>query len=669
MQKGKERASSPYTYTRRNLPDSNPATDHPFGMPASAEFDIDENRYVDEIKKQPNTEKPDGSDWFVHKTDEHQQGAIANFNNNVERNAGTAYIIKMIKMLSATDPEFFNEVSSQDFTPPSFGQDQFHASARKAEEDFKNFQKHVKCAQKMREVVKHGKCAMGMLNEYVIGNVVGSGSTSEVCLAYNKSNKGILAAKFVSKSKLTTNEFFHRELGIMKMLDHKHVVCLHDIHENHEHVVLFHDYCDIGTLAAHMNSGPMPDHHAKMLFVQMAEGVQYLHETIGVAHRDIKPQKILLSSRTTDVGKIHVRIGGFDVACESKVGEVHKFWVGTINYMAPELAERKHYYAFPVDVWALGVTLYQMLTGVMPFDGRTTQEIMTKILNARIQYPDSISHNAKELLRMMLRKDDRVTIGQVKASFWCCTTEVHVMKPTTPAVAFIPQGHMIVNEGTNRSMAVREASGRRYVVQEGTGGVQEVPGRRYVLPEGTGNTVILPRSQPVATTPAQAQRVIQQPQPITEIPIRKWTLDPKQFLQDMLPQQPVVTAPRQYVSQSTAMTSDAIAAHNRQLLPNGTLLVQNQLPQMTQTDFVARGLLGGMHVVQAGPHPFPPDMRGAPMMVQPAPGDRHVHFAPNQQMTNGARTTYVAGPDGRPVPVVRQLPTQQAFAPAMSGTV
>jgi serine/threonine protein kinase len=109
------------------------------------------------------------------------------------------------------------------------------------------------------------------------------------------------------------------------------------------------------------------------LFKQIAEGIEYLHSQ-NIAHRDIKLDNILIEDKTNIVKIIDF---GFSVMCSSI--QKLKIFCGTPSYMAPEITMKKEYDGKTVDMWALGVLLYVMLTGIFPFKGTSEADLYHKI--------------------------------------------------------------------------------------------------------------------------------------------------------------------------------------------------------------------------------------------------------------------------------------------------
>ena len=110
----------------------------------------------------------------------------------------------------------------------------------------------------------------------------------------------------------------------------------------------------------------------RRMFRQIAEAMEYLH-SLNICHRDIKLDNILIENRTNNIKIIDF---GFSVICGN---QKLKIFCGTPSYMSPEIVQKRDYEGKPVDMWALGVLLFAMLTGTFPFRGISESDLYYKI--------------------------------------------------------------------------------------------------------------------------------------------------------------------------------------------------------------------------------------------------------------------------------------------------
>lgn len=135
------------------------------------------------------------------------------------------------------------------------------------------------------------------------------------------------------------------------------------------------------------------------LFAQIVGAIYYAH-SLNCVHRDLKLENILLDKK----GNAKLTDFGFTRECVSK-SQLDTI-CGTTVYMAPELTERKSYDGFKIDIWALGVILYTMINGSMPFDEDDEAKTKWKIVNEMPEInEDLVSPDAKDLIEQLLAKD------------------------------------------------------------------------------------------------------------------------------------------------------------------------------------------------------------------------------------------------------------------------
>ncbi|MBE3560532.1 MAG: serine/threonine protein kinase [Ktedonobacteraceae bacterium] len=223
------------------------------------------------------------------------------------------------------------------------------------------------------------------ISHYTIQSRLARGGMSEVYLARDNETEQIVAVKLVHKSAGEYCERFCREVRTVARLRHAHILPALDYGEYDDWHYLVTPYIAYGTLHSHLARGPVSLDEAGNILEQLAGALQYAHEQ-GIVHRDIKPSNILLQD-----GK-HVYLADFGLVKEA--GESHSltrsnFVIGTPEYMAPELVESQVTAAS--DIYALGILLYQMLTGRVPFNGSTPLAIVWKHLQDPPPPPSSLN--------------------------------------------------------------------------------------------------------------------------------------------------------------------------------------------------------------------------------------------------------------------------------------
>lgn len=265
---------------------------------------------------------------------------------------------------------------------------------------------------------------------YDIERTIGKGNFAVVKLARHRITKNEVAIKIIDKSQLDTGNLkkVYREVDIMKRLDHPHIVKLYQVMETKNMIYIVSEYASKGEIFDYIaRCGRMPERAARFKFWQILSAVEYCHNR-GIVHRDLKAENLLLDSN------MNIKIADFGFSNMYKRGELLATWCGSPPYAAPEVFEGKKYTGPEIDVWSLGVVLYVLVCGALPFDGSTLQSLRDRVLSGRFRIPFFMSSDCESLIRKMLVLDPtrRYTIDQIKRHRWMMA---EVMEP--PAIADI----------------------------------------------------------------------------------------------------------------------------------------------------------------------------------------------------------------------------------------
>jgi serine/threonine protein kinase len=241
------------------------------------------------------------------------------------------------------------------------------------------------------------------LNGFTIKRGVGTGGFGEVYFAVNDAGKEV-AIKHIQRNM----DIEVRGVRQCLNLKHPNLVALYDIRlDDQEQCWIVMEYVGGPCLKEVIESHPrgMPEQELLRWFGQMAAGVSYLHDR-GIVHRDLKPANIF-----EDEGLIKIGDYGLSkyISCSRRGGQTES--VGTFHYMAPEIGRGE--YGKEIDIYALGVILYEMVTGNVPFDGESSQEIIMKHLTA---HPDlsGIASPAREVIAKALSKNPATRFKDVR---------------------------------------------------------------------------------------------------------------------------------------------------------------------------------------------------------------------------------------------------------------
>ncbi|ESN95435.1 hypothetical protein HELRODRAFT_86903 [Helobdella robusta] len=236
------------------------------------------------------------------------------------------------------------------------------------------------------------------IGKYRLIKTIGKGNFAKVKLAKHLPTGRQVAIKVIDKTLLssTSKAKLWREVRIMKTLDHPNIVKLFQVMETDRYLYLVMEYASGGELFDYLTSnGRLKEKEARMKFRQILSAVHYFHQK-NIVHRDLKAENLLLDK------DYNVKIADFGFSNEFCPGSKLDTFCGSPPYAAPELFLGKKYIGPEVDVWSLGVILYTLTTGALPFDGSNLKELREKIVKGKFKVPFFISTECESLLRKFL---------------------------------------------------------------------------------------------------------------------------------------------------------------------------------------------------------------------------------------------------------------------------
>uniref|UniRef100_A0A672SXJ1 non-specific serine/threonine protein kinase n=1 Tax=Sinocyclocheilus grahami TaxID=75366 RepID=A0A672SXJ1_SINGR len=247
------------------------------------------------------------------------------------------------------------------------------------------------------------------VGNYRLLKTIGKGNFAKVKLA-----RHVLTGREVSRYIFNVTYTLFREVRIMKVLNHPNIVKLFEVIETEKTLYLIMEYASGGEvfdyLVAH---GRMKEKEARAKFRQIVSAVQYCHQK-RIVHRDLKAENLLLDA------DMNIKIADFGFSNEFTIGSKLDTFCGSPPYAAPELFQGKKYDGPEVDVWSLGVILYTLVSGSLPFDGQNLKELRERVLRGKYRIPFYMSTDCENLLKklLVLNPGKRGSLEQIMKDRW-----------------------------------------------------------------------------------------------------------------------------------------------------------------------------------------------------------------------------------------------------------
>ncbi|GJQ10457.1 hypothetical protein GpartN1_g2248.t1 [Galdieria partita] len=253
------------------------------------------------------------------------------------------------------------------------------------------------------------------VDDFEFGKLLGEGKFGQVYLVREIASSYICALKILSKAQLQQSGVEHqlrREIEIQSRLKHPNILKLFGYFYNSHRIFLILEYAPGGEIFKELQKcGKFSERQAAFYIQGLTKALIYLHSK-HVIHRDLKPENLLLGLS----GEIKIADFGWSVHTKS---QRRKTLCGTVDYLAPEMVQHEKYDS-AVDIWGLGVLLYEFVVGQPPFEANTYQETYRRISNVEYECPDWLSTEAKSLLSLLLVREPskRLSLDKVLKHPW-----------------------------------------------------------------------------------------------------------------------------------------------------------------------------------------------------------------------------------------------------------
>ncbi|ORZ31791.1 kinase-like domain-containing protein [Catenaria anguillulae PL171] len=252
------------------------------------------------------------------------------------------------------------------------------------------------------------------IGAYEVIETLGAGSFGKVKLALHTLTNHKVALKFINKAKLAREhgmpQRVAREIDYLRFLRHPHIIKLYEVLHTPQDLVMVMEYAGDELFHYISDRGRMAEHEARRFLQQLVSAVEYCHRH-RIVHRDLKPENLLLDSQK------NLKVADFGLSNSLRDGDFLKTSCGSPNYAAPEVILGKLYAGPEVDVWSIGVILYVMLVGRLPFEDEYIPALFQKISSGQYAIPAFMSPDARSLVQAMLIVDPlkRITLAEVRS--------------------------------------------------------------------------------------------------------------------------------------------------------------------------------------------------------------------------------------------------------------
>ncbi|UZJ52531.1 hypothetical protein CBS101457_001851 [Exobasidium rhododendri] len=237
------------------------------------------------------------------------------------------------------------------------------------------------------------------VGSYTLGKMIGEGTYGKVRLGTHRLTGTKVAIKQVPKAHSAS---LTREIHHHRRLHHPNVMQLYEVMATESYIWMVTELCPGGELYDYLvERGIIPESEARRIFGQLCLAVAYVHDR-GIVHRDLKLENVLLD------GRCNVKLGDFGFTREFESKKLMETFCGTTGYAAPEMLAGRKYSGEEVDIWSLGVILYALLCGALPFDDDDEGIMKEKIMEGVFELPKGLSEESGDLISSILQQDPSV---------------------------------------------------------------------------------------------------------------------------------------------------------------------------------------------------------------------------------------------------------------------
>ena len=286
------------------------------------------------------------------------------------------------------------------------------SNSQNGNEDIKEL---LKASSNRKPTLKKEPSVEYKIGNYLIQQTLGQGTFGKVKLGIYLPTQEKVAIKILEKDRMKDKDDqirVKREFDMLSKFNHPNVILVNEIFESLDSYYSVMDFCEGGELFNYIvDKKRLSENESSFFYFQIINGLEYIH-SLGIVHRDLKPENLLLTKdhllKIIDFGLSNYFVEGQK--------ELLSTPCGSPCYASPEMVSGKKYNGIKIDIWATGIILFAMLCGYLPFENKDNEILFDLILECKIEFPDYLSEESKDLISKILVVDPetRIDISGIK---------------------------------------------------------------------------------------------------------------------------------------------------------------------------------------------------------------------------------------------------------------
>ncbi|KAI9351171.1 kinase-like domain-containing protein [Zopfochytrium polystomum] len=368
--------------------------------------------------------------------------------------------------------------------------------------------------------VRRSRLIFGM---WKLGATVGCGSSGSVRKAKHTPTGKMCVVKCVRREREVANRpllrnadgICHKELFMLRealvgvLLDHPNIIQMHSFFIGRRHFYFFYEYIPGLDLSDYIEThGRLDENTGRFVFRQLLDAVDYMHRS-NVIHRDLK-----LENMRYDPVSSRLILLDFGFSTFYSPNFSQRSTCGSPCYASPEIYSSAPYKGPEVDIWAMGVCLYGILVGELPFDHDSFKQLKILVMKGAVRYPDFLSEDARDLIGHMLKLDpiQRATARDIRFSHWL-SSPASARTSSLYRPRNFPSTDMVTPEWIDTVLGLERLKRAEAILAELR---RRAPQRRAQLEAQWGGTVVVGASSPVGVNRLASEETPTSPEPKTE---------------------------------------------------------------------------------------------------------------------------------------------------------